>query len=321
LSVPDDPAIKKQINQGLALGNRKLLNLGKPIVGQWLTDRISGLISDERIAIYRQDFNLTPLVFWRLNDAADRQGMTENLYVQGYLKFFDDLQSRFPALLIDTCASGGRRDDVETLRRAVPLWRSDQWGPDDIEQAQTFGLALWMPYFGTGTNVTNAYAYRSNLGSSLGTGWDMRDPKLDYAALRKLEAEFWRAAPFFREDYYPLTTFGPGADAWMAWQFNRPEQGDGMVQAFRHAKAGETTQKVRLRDLDPAAQYEVTNMDSAFPSKVSGKDLMEKGLVLEIADKPGALLIFYAREKVGGERPPGAFQPVTDRARCSAEAN
>ena len=194
LSVPDEPAIKKQINQGLPLGNRKLLNLGNPDARQWMTDLLCRLIRDEKIGIYRQDFNITPLVFWRHNDSPDRQGMTENLYVQGYLTFLDALQSHFPDMLIDTCASGGRRDDIETLRRAVPLWRSDQWGPDVVQQTQTFGLALWVPYFGTAAGM-DPYSYRSSLGSSLGTGWDVRDPKLNYALLRKLEAEFGEPPP------------------------------------------------------------------------------------------------------------------------------
>ena len=56
---------------------------------------------------------------WRRNDAPDRQGLTENLYVQGYLAYWDALRRRQPQLRIDSCASGGRRDDLETLRRAV----------------------------------------------------------------------------------------------------------------------------------------------------------------------------------------------------------
>ena len=76
--------------------------------------------------------------------------MTENLYVQGYLRLLDALLIRFPTLLIDTCASGSRSDDPETLRRAVPLWRSDKWCADVVLQDQSYGLALWIPYFGTG---------------------------------------------------------------------------------------------------------------------------------------------------------------------------
>ncbi len=291
LSVPDDPAIKGQINQGVPLGNRRLLNFGNPRARQWMTDFLCRLIRDERIEIYRQDFNLEPLVFWRHNDSPDRQGMTENLYVQGYLQFFDALQSRFPDMLIDTCASGGRRDDIETLRRAVPLWRSDHSGPNSVQQTQTYGLALWVPYFGTAAGL-DPYSYRSSLGSSVGTGWDVRDPNLDYPLLRKLEAEFWQAAPFFREDYYPLTEFDPRESAWMAWQFNRPGRGDGMVQAFRRDNADDSTKSLQLHRLDPSAQYEITNLDSASSYTASGKDLMEKGLAVVIKEKPGASVIF-----------------------------
>jgi alpha-galactosidase len=297
LDAPDDPAIKKQINQGVVLGNRQLLNLGNPAACQWIIDRLSKLIDDEDIEIYRQDFNITPLLFWRQHDAPDRQGMTENLYVQGYLRLLDTLQARHPNMLIDTCASGGRRDDLETLRRAVPLWRSDQWGPDVVQQTQTYGLALWVPYFGTGTHVTDKYAYRSSLGSSLMTSWDVRDPKLDYAALRKLEAEFWQAAPFFREDYYPLSPFNADANAWLAWQFNRSEQGDGLIQVFRRNKADETSKIFPLHALDPAVQYEITNLDTQVSSTASGKDLMEKGLTIPIQDTPGAVVLIYHRAK------------------------
>jgi alpha-galactosidase len=296
LSVPDDPKIKSQINQGVPLGNRKLLNLGNPQARHWMTDLLCRLIRDEGIGVYRQDFNIEPLVFWRHNDSSDRQGMTENLYVQGYLKFLDALQSRFPDMLIDTCASGGRRDDLETLRRAVPLWRSDHWGPNAAQQNQTYGLALWLPYFGTAAGM-DAYSYRSSLGSSVGTGWDVRDRNLDYPLLRKLEAEFWRAAPFFREDYYPLTSFDPRETAWMAWQFNRPSRGDGIVQAFRRERADDGTKSFPLHHLDPSALYEITNLDSGASYSASGGELMGKGLALEIRDKPGALVIAYARAK------------------------
>jgi alpha-galactosidase len=89
LSAPDDPAVRKQINQGVVLGNRQVVNLGNPAACQWLIDRLSRLIGEEGIDVYRQDFNITPLLFWRHHDTPDRQGMTENLYVQGYLRLLD----------------------------------------------------------------------------------------------------------------------------------------------------------------------------------------------------------------------------------------
>ena len=48
---------------------------------------------------------------------------------------------------------------------------------------------------------------------------------------------------------------------WAAWQFNRPEQGDGMVQAFRRDKSEDPATDIRLRGLDPSATYKVTDLD------------------------------------------------------------
>ena len=73
--------------------------------------------------------------------------MTENLHVQGYLAYWDALRRRHPGMLIDSCASGGRRNDIETLRRAVPLLRSDYQAFDGNpvyalgNQCQTYGLS------------------------------------------------------------------------------------------------------------------------------------------------------------------------------------
>ena len=237
-------------------------------------------------------------MFWRNSDAPDRQGITENLYVQGYLRFWDGLLEHDPDLLIDTCASGGRRNDLETLRRSVPLWRSDDSGKPVVEQNHTYGLSLWIPYFGSGVARTDAYAFRSALGSSLSLGWDVRDKKFDYNNLRALTSEFWRVAPYYVGDYYPLTQFTSPQDNWIAWQFNRAGQGDGVVQAFfreENNNEAEPERNLRLRGLDPAAMYEVTDLDTSTPSRISGSRLMQEGLQVKFLTKPGAAVVIYKR--------------------------
>src|SRR5208282_226522 len=162
----------------------RLLNLGNPAALQWLTDYISRFITDQGVDLYRQDFNVDPLQTWQNGDAADRQGMTENLYVQGYLAYWDALLQQHPGMLIDSCASGGRRNDLETLRRGVPLLRSDYQGPNlspgpgpdavlmdvfDGNQGHTYGLSLWVP-MGTGEYGEDAYSARSHLCLWAGVG-------------------------------------------------------------------------------------------------------------------------------------------------------
>ena len=105
-------------------------------------------------------------------------------------------------------------------------------------------------------------------------------------------------------DYYPLTPYSLAHDQWIAWQFNRPETGDGVVQALRRPDSDEATQTYRLRGLDPAAVYEVMNFDADGSTKALGADLMEKGLPVEIKAQPGAAVIVYRRQGEGRHRRP-----------------
>jgi alpha-galactosidase len=228
----------------------RLLNLGNPAARQWLTDHVDKLLTEQGIDLYRQDFNMDPLAFWRAADAPDRQGITEIRHVTGYLAYWDELRRRHPEMLIDSCASGGRRNDLETMRRAVPLWRSDYAYEATGHQCMTYGISFWLPYHGTGTVASASapyygggatevepYAWWSNAAPSLGSGIDIRVKELDYEMLRRLYNQFRQISPYYYGDYYPLTPWTRDNKAWMAWQFDRPETGDGIIQAFRRPEA------------------------------------------------------------------------------------
>jgi len=278
-----------------------LLNLGNPEARQWLTDHIDKLITDQGIDLYRQDHNFDPLAYWRAADAADRQGITENLHVQGYLAYWDELRRRHPDMLIDSCASGGRRNDLETLRRAIPLLRSDfqepqQPGRTDMlsgNQGHTYGLTQWVPYYGTGEFVNDSYAWRSHLCPSMGIGWDGTKGEADWGLLRKRADEYRKIANLFWGDFYPLTGYSKGEDVWMAWQFNRPEKGDGMVQAFRRKECVFLAADMKLCGLKPNARYRITDMDTGKTQEATGEHLMSKGLRIDIDDCPGAVIKVY----------------------------
>jgi len=278
----------------------RLLYLGNPAARAWLTDLISGIITAEGIDVYRQDFNVVePAEIWRSNDAADRQGITENHHVAGYLSFWDELLRRHPGLIIDSCAGGGSRIDLESMRRALAFWRSDYCYDVVSNQTQTYGLALWLPFFGTATGPRQftAYELRSNLTCPLAIlSWDMRDRTLPYGDLRKAVRAWRDYAENYSGDFYPLTPCSLGADVWVAWQFDRPAAGRGVVQAFRRAESIYETARVRLRGLDPAASYRFTDLDRPGEARtMGGADLMAAGLELAISDRPGSAVLTYEK--------------------------
>ena len=282
-------------------GQQKLLDLGNDAARNWVIENTDRLLREEGIDIYRQDFNMPPLEYWRRNDAPDRQGLSEIKHVTGYLAFWDELRRRHPGLLMDTCASGGRRNDLETLRRSVPLHKSDmEYANLTAKQTQLYGLAFWEPYFGAPVypaDRVDVYGFRSGIAPMTGLGYDARRKDLDWALLRKLVAERAEVAANFYGDFYPLTSWSAEPDVWMAWQFDRPEEGQGMVQAFRRPRSVYETARLKLRGLDPDARYALRNLDVPGETEASGRELMEKGLALTIADQPGAVIVVYKKAK------------------------
>jgi alpha-galactosidase len=278
-------------------GQNKLLDLGNPEAWRWLTDHIGKLLTDQGIDLYRQDFNFDPLPYWRANDAEDRQGISEIRHVMGYLAFWDELRRRHPNLLIDTCASGGRRNDLETLRRAVPLWRSDYAFETTAMQLFTYGIALWIPYFGTGINTFDPYGFRSQMTPALALGWDLRRKDRDYNSLRRLVAQWRQVADYYYGDYYPLLPYSTSNEEWMGWQYDRPELGEGMVQVFRRPTSSYESARLKLRGLEPTARYAVTNLDFPGPAEVTGQELMSNGLHIFLKNQPDSVIITYQRVK------------------------
>jgi len=276
----------------------KLVNLGNPAAREWLTDYIDKTIKEQGASLYRHD-GIPPLSYWRANEPEDRQGIIENHYVQGYLAYWDELRRRNPNMVTDICAGGGGRNDLEGLRRAVPLWRSDYAYETTGMQNLTYGMALWVPYFGSGVSEYDMYACRSQMAPALSCIWDLRNRKLNYDFARKFLDQWRQISDYYYGDFYPLTTYRTENDIWMAWQFNVPESGEGMVQSFRRPMSDVTTMRLRLRGLDPAARYSVTNLDLANSGGQSlpfwGSELMEKGLPVTLPAKPESGLHVYKR--------------------------
>ena len=273
-------------------GENRLLNLGNTEALGWLIGRIDTLITEQGIDLYRQDFNFNPLDYWRANDSEDRLGITENLYVSGYLAFWDELRRRHPDLLIDSCASGGRRNDLETLRRAVPLHPTDYNYSDlPVKQAFHHVLNLWIPYYGAAVRPierVDTYGFRSAMCLSTGLRFDARRDDLDYQLLCSLIRQFREVAPHFYGDFYPLLPYSRDEREWIAWQFDRPDLGEGSVIAFRRRESPYESACFTLHGLDKDADYTLTSLDSGEAAETSGRDLADSGFSVALAEKPSS---------------------------------
>jgi alpha-galactosidase len=300
-----------------------LFNFGNPDAERFMATWMSDFITEQGIDIYRQDCNFALAPFWKQADTRDRQGITETRYAEGLLKFWDDLRAKHPNLIIDIV----QRGDLETIARGIDLSRADYPVSPDADpignQVSTQGLAYWRPdsatllqvrpgddyHFRSGFGPGMAYALFNASGYPNQTGKFMA-PDFPVDWLRNATAQLKRARPYYYSDFYPISPcssastckLGGGnersaAFEWAAWQFNRPENGDGMVEAFRREKSDEVSKPLRLRGLDANAQYEISEIDGGTAIRVSGKKMMDEGLGVTIIRQPGASIILYKKVK------------------------
>jgi alpha-galactosidase len=285
-------------------GDSLLLNLGNPEALKFVTDFISAKVDEFGLGCYRQDFNIDPLGFWQHADAPDRQGMAEIRYIEGLYAFWDGLLARHPRLMIDNCASGGRRIDLETLGRATPFWRTD--GPRDsiAHQCHTYGLLAWAPLSATSQDrAGDDYEFRSSMSSALCLNWwvsgdvpaERIPANFPFGWARSTLAQYLDVREFYYGDYYPLTGYSQARDQWMAYQLDRPDKGCGLVVALRRPDSPYEMARLPLRGIEPGAAYEVTNLDTKAVLTVRGDELGHRGLPVTIVGKPGSALLGYRR--------------------------
>ncbi|HAK95296.1 MAG TPA: hypothetical protein DCM87_09900 [Planctomycetes bacterium] len=281
----------------------QLFALHIPEARAWITDLVAGFVAEANLAWIRWDFNIPPLGFWRRADAPGREGMTEIRYIEGLYAMWDALRERRPGLAIDMCASGGRRLDLESLSRGVPLWHSDLQcsGPAPAaDQLQNAGLWRWLPMHGCGNfGLEPAYVFRSAMttGNILcvtdGEGRiNTAEPETE-AAVARTVAAYKAVRPYMVGDFYPLAPHDASEEAWFAYQFHRPDLEAGMAMAFRRAACAADSARLKLRGVAPEARYAIRNVDTGARAEATGREMREEGVLFSIPDRPGSALVIY----------------------------
>jgi len=284
------------------------INLGNPQAREYLTKYLIAAVNEYRLTWLRIDYNIDPLGFWQYLDKKDpsRAGMAEIRSIEGLYRTWDDVLAACPGLAIDNCASGGRRIDLETCSRSIPLWRTDATIDPLIagnfdqaalqNQVMTAGLGRYVPLSVSGQMGASPYHFRSGSNAGIAFCEDCRPAGYPREKLRQAIAEAKRLRKYYVGDFYALTDVTTNPRDWCVLQYHRPEEADGMVVAFRRHRSPFHGLSAELRQIDPQAGYEVTRSAGYAPSKperVRGKDLQR--LRIDVDECPGSVVIEYRR--------------------------
>ena len=288
---------------------------GNPMINEWMIKHYGDRIADLGIDIFRWDskgHHAPP------DSSDDRRGINWARTVEGLYEFWDALLDRFPDLVIDCCGGGAVTMDLETIQRCVFMHRCDYqcggiheadrvFNPKGL-QAQTHGISFWAPLTSGTVRQLDTYAFRSAYSPGLHATietlvhrfyLDPPEPpsaeEFDVALYKKLMDEYMSVRQYFYGDYYPLSRYNLDEDTWMAWQFDRPDLGEGIVQVFRRAESDIVRSDYSLRGLVGDATYELTNFDLPEVTTMTGAELIDGGLSVTIPDRRAAIVLPYRK--------------------------
>jgi alpha-galactosidase len=292
-------------NPDFANPNYGLLDYSRPEVQEWVRNMLDGYIRELDIRYIRHDFNIDPLHYWDGNDTEDRRGITQIRHIEGFYQVIDWIREHHPATVLEGCASGGRRVDLETASRFHTFWISDQTVDPDIVRFHLEGMNYFLPgNYGYVCYTlplpiqkqfqATDFGFQSFFGGALGTGGRIDEwPASTKDQARRHISVYKSIRKFLVKDYYLLTPQPRDVYAWEAWQFHDPEADEGFVQVFR-VESAEESKHLALKALDPRASYQFSDPYSGKMFQMSGAIVISEGLEFR-APKMSSQILTYAR--------------------------
>lgn len=312
LKIPNVHPEKMDLNRGKG---DCLLDLGNPNALHWIQDVVYGMIQKHGIDVYRQDFNMDPGPVWAELDKKnpDRIGIAEVKHIAGMYTFLDEMRQRFPNIIQENCASGGRRIDIEMISRAhtycrsdYPIGRKKTYDAAFImSQNATLNTLAFLPFQGSESNCVTPFddyglmsAVSSGVVCTLSdlNGGIIKRKFTDEETtwFKKVYGTAWRMREFYMGNFYPLTEETADVDdCWCAWQCARSDQSAGFAIAFRRAIAPEQSKTFALSGIDRTAKYRLEFYNGESKT-VNGSELAN----WSVKQNPRSVtLVFYEKVK------------------------
>ncbi|HEY3332153.1 MAG TPA: alpha-galactosidase [Capsulimonadaceae bacterium] len=274
------------------IGRRDLhLNLARRDAQDMLIENIGGIIGDVGIEWSRWDYNIDPAPYWEKIDPSQRIQLA---YFDGLNRVLDTLMAQYPTWFVENCASGGRRLDIATMRRAHTCWFSDETFSASICRYMQLQAASFLPGHLCNSSVAvpldggdkgfDEHSALSRMAGAFSFDGDIASwsPALT-ATMASCVAAYKRTRHLLVQDFYRLTPTPSGPHDWDVAQFVAHDQSEATVFAFRSSD-GPSSLIVKPRGL---ADRRFTVTDALTGRGVA---TASGGVEIELAPNSGTLL-------------------------------
>ena len=277
-----------------------VLDFSRKEVVDYIYDRMAEILGSGKVSYVKWDMNRSITECWSAALPADRQGEVFHRYILGVYDLYDRLNTAFPEVLFESCASGGGRFDPGLLYYAPQGWASDDTDAAERLKIQ-YGTSYCYPISSIGAHVSASPNHQIMRSTPLYTRANVAcfgtfGYELDLNRLTAEEQEEVKRQTAFMKKYRSVLQFGSfyrlespfegNVTAWMSVSGDRKTVVVGWYRTLNGINMGYT--RVKLRGLEPDSVYRVSE-DGVLRGEYYGDELMNAGLVTSDADS-GELL-------------------------------
>ena len=277
-----------------------VLDFSRKEVVDYIYDRMAEILGSGKVSYVKWDMNRSITECWSAALPADRQGEVFHRYILGVYDLYDRLNTAFPEVLFESCASGGGRFDPGLLYYAPQGWASDDTDAAERLKIQ-YGTSYCYPISSIGAHVSASPNHQIMRSTPLYTRANVAcfgtfGYELDLNRLTAEEQEEVKRQITFMKKYRSVLQFGSfyrlespfegNVTAWMSVSGDRKTAVVGWYRTLNGINMGYT--RVKLRGLEPDSVYRVS-ADGGLRGEYYGDELMNVGLVTSDADS-GELL-------------------------------
>lgn len=263
-----------------------VLDFSRKEVRDHIYNMMCHVLDNAKVEYVKWDFNRSIGDFYSAALPAERQGETAHRYVLGLYEFLENLNQRYPDMIIEGCSGGGGRFDAGMLYYTPQIWTSDD--TDAIERLKIqYGTSFAYPVSTMGAHVSASPNHQTGRVTSIETraavamagtfGYELDPAKLsedEKDAIREQIRTFQKYYDLIQDgSYYRLA--GPyGEDEFTVWEFVSPDQREALLEIVStKSTANELFTFVKLQGLEPDAIYRAEDerylgaalMDAGFP--------------------------------------------------------